>query len=240
MAGADGSPEVGTGRRWDVALSFAGAQREFAEQVAAALAARDVRCFYDFDPATEVELWGKHLAEHLPSVYGSQAGVVVVFVSAEYARREWTRLEHRAALSRAMRENREYVLPVRFDDTQLPGLLPDVAVIDLRTRPRSPEEVAGLIILKLEALGITSPALAKDQPGPADIAVPGWRLAPGPGLDSYGAPAHPASGRRRRLVLIAAGAALAVGLAVVLLTLPGGNPVVPGAAYARAVIADDP
>lgn len=122
MAGAVGGPDGGgPERRWDVALSFAGAQREFAEQVATALAARGVRCFYDFDPQTEVELWGKHLAEHLPSVYGNQAAVVVVFVSAEYARRKWTRLEHRAALSRAMQENREYLLPVRFDDTSCPG-----------------------------------------------------------------------------------------------------------------------
>jgi len=49
----------------------------------------------------------------------------VVFVSAEYAARDWTRLERRAALARAVRERREYVLPARFDDTPLPGLLSD-------------------------------------------------------------------------------------------------------------------
>jgi|SRR5579872_564160 len=244
MAGVGGGRDGGgRGRRWDVALSFAGAQREFAEQVARALAARDVRCFYDFDPATEVELWGKHLAEHLPSVYGNQAAVVVVFVSAEYASREWTRLERRAAFSRAMRENREYVLPVRFDDTELPGLLPDVAVIDLRARPRSPEDLAGLIARKLDALGITGPALAEGRPpAPADILIPGQRVPSGPRPDDD--TVRPARGLRRRVVLIAAGAgtALAVVLAAVLLILPGANPVSPGTApgYARAVIADDP
>jgi hypothetical protein len=55
----------------------------------------------------------------------------VVFVSAEYAARDWIRLERRAALARAARERREYVLPARFDDTQLPGLLPDVSYVDL-------------------------------------------------------------------------------------------------------------
>jgi hypothetical protein len=35
--------------RWEVALSFAGAQRDYVEQVAAALKARGVRCFYDAD-----------------------------------------------------------------------------------------------------------------------------------------------------------------------------------------------
>lgn len=188
MAGADGPEGGGPGRRWDVALSFAGAQREFAEQVARALAARGVLCFYDSGPQTEVELWGKHLAEHLPSVYGNQAAVVVVFVSAEYARREWTRLEHRAALSRAMQENREYLLPVRFDGTDLPGLLPDEAVIDLRTRPRSPEDLAGLIIRKLDTLGITRPTLAA---GPVSATPP---EAPYGGPQGPPAPVTPSTG----------------------------------------------
>ena len=138
MTGADGGagPDAGPGWRWDVALSFAGAQRDYVEQVAGALKARGVRCFYDADE--QIELWGKYLAEELPAIYGEQAAAVVVFVSAEYAARDWTRLERRAALSRAVRERREYVLPARFDDTPLPGLLPDVvARRPARHGPRS-------------------------------------------------------------------------------------------------------
>ena len=52
-------------------------------QVAEALKARGVRCFYDADE--QIELWGKYLAEELPTIYGEQAAAVVVFVSAEYA-----------------------------------------------------------------------------------------------------------------------------------------------------------
>ena len=126
MTGADGGTDLGAqpGWRWDVALSFAGAQRDYVEQVAQALQARGVRCFYDAE--AEIELWGKYLAEELPAIYGDQAAVVVVFVSADYAARDWTRLERRAALARAVRERREYVLPARFDDTLLPGLLSDM------------------------------------------------------------------------------------------------------------------
>ena len=133
MTGADGGagPGAGPGWRWDVALSFAGAQRDYVEQVAEALKARGVRCFYDADE--QIELWGKYLAEELPAIYGEQAAAVVVFVSAEYAARDWTRLERRAALDRAVRERREYVLPARFDDTPLPGLLSDMVAVDLRT-----------------------------------------------------------------------------------------------------------
>ena len=121
MAGGDGGAGLGAGRgwRWDVALSFAGAQRDYVEQVAAALQARGVRCFYDADE--QIELWGRYLAEELPRIYAEESAAVVVFVSAEYADRDWTRLERRAALDRAVRERREYVLPAGSMTRPCPG-----------------------------------------------------------------------------------------------------------------------
>ena len=96
MAGGDGGTGTGgRGWQWDVVLSFAGAQRDYVSQVAQVLKARGVRCFYDADE--EPRLWGRHLAEELLAVYGEQAAAVVVFISAEYAARDWTRLERRAA-----------------------------------------------------------------------------------------------------------------------------------------------
>src|ERR1700758_939239 len=134
MAGGGGGAGPGgpRGRRWGVALSFAGAQRDYVEQVAAALQARELRCFYDADE--QIELWGRYLAEELPAIYGEQAAAVVVFISAEYADRDWTRHERRVALGRAVRERREYVLPARFDDTPLPGLLSDMVTVNLRAK----------------------------------------------------------------------------------------------------------
>jgi hypothetical protein len=43
-----------------------------------------------------------------------------------------TRHERRSALARAIAEDYEYILPARFDDTELPGLQPTKAYIDLR------------------------------------------------------------------------------------------------------------
>ena len=60
--GAD--PDARPERRWAVALSFAGAQRDCVGQVAAALKAQGVRCLYDADK--QVRLRGTHLAEELP------------------------------------------------------------------------------------------------------------------------------------------------------------------------------
>jgi hypothetical protein len=152
MTGADRGTGPGARPewRWDVALSFAGAQRDYVLQVAEALKAQGVRCFYDADE--QIELWGKYLAEELPAIYGEQAATVVVFVSAEYAARDWTRLERRAALNRAVRERQQYVLPARFDDTPLPGLLSDMVAIDLRDR--SPQQFAAMIAAKLADLAI--------------------------------------------------------------------------------------
>lgn len=146
--------------RWDVALSFAGAQRDYVGKVAEALRAQGVRCFYDADE--QIELWGKYLAEELPAIYGEQAAAVVVFVSAEYVARNWTRLERRAALARAVEERREYVLPARFDDTPLPGLLSDMVTVDLRGR--TPQQFAAMIAAKLATIAIVVPGGGSGEP----------------------------------------------------------------------------
>ena len=93
-----------------------------------------------------------------------------MFVSAEYAARDWTRLERRAALARAVRERREYVLPAQFDDTTLPGLVPDMVAVDLRRL--APDQFAGLIAAKLADLGITAPGGAGSPVWEAGMARP--------------------------------------------------------------------
>ncbi len=175
MTGADADADRDTrpGWRWDVALSFAGAQRGYVQQVAETLEALGVHCFYDADE--QIELWGKYLAEELPIIYAERAAAVVVFVFAEYATRDWTRLERRAALNKAVRERREYVLPARFDDTPLPGLLSGMVAVDLRTR--TPQQFAAMIADKLARLAITASAPSADAgvpgPTPATSTPPG-------------------------------------------------------------------
>jgi hypothetical protein len=139
-----------------VALSFAGAQRPYVEQVASALEARGLRVFYDADDE-QIERWGRSPAEEeeLRVLYAEQAAAVVVFVSADYAAWDWTRLERRTALDQAARDRRAYVLPARFDDTALPGALAGLVAVDLRGL--EPEAFADLVEAKLTELGIASP-----------------------------------------------------------------------------------
>jgi hypothetical protein len=51
------------------------------------------------------------------------------------------------AQGRAFRENREYLLPVRLDDTSIPGINETVAYIDLRKD--SPETLIQAVLKKL-------------------------------------------------------------------------------------------
>ncbi|MFC3310848.1 TIR domain-containing protein [Blastomonas aquatica] len=107
-------------RPYQVALSFAGEQREYVRDVARALAARHVAVFYDEFQANT--LWGKDGAEHFHQIYSRGTQYVVMFISAEYVAKAWTRQERCSAVSRQMKDEAEYILPVRFDDTAVPGL----------------------------------------------------------------------------------------------------------------------
>jgi hypothetical protein len=55
-----------------------------------------------------------------------------MFISQAYAKTMWARHERRSAQARALLERGRYLLPARFDDTQLDGFVPTTAYIDLR------------------------------------------------------------------------------------------------------------
>ena len=145
---------------YEVALSFAGEQRPYVEEVARALQSRGIDVFYDgFET---VSLWGKSLAEELQRIYEKDSGRVVMFISKEYVEKAWPRHERRSALSRAVQVKREYVLPVRFDDTEVPGLPSDT--VYLWAKDYSPAELAAMIAEKLGVLLFAGKA--SDTPPP--------------------------------------------------------------------------
>lgn len=142
-----GPPQGRRARKYDVALSFAGEDRAYASALAAFLKAREQRVFYD--DYLRAELWGENLYEYLIDIYQHQAILCVIFISQHYVQNSWSRLECRAAQVRAMRENQPYILPVRLDQSELPGLLPTIAYIDLESS--SIEEIGNLLMRKLAA-----------------------------------------------------------------------------------------
>jgi hypothetical protein len=128
-----------------VALSFAGEDREYVRSVAENLKTKGVGVFYD--DFEKVALWGENLTERFVDVYMERARYAVLFISEHYRDKVWSRLEGRAALARALTEDRIYILPARFDDTEITGLLPTVAYIDLRRL--SPAEFSVMVCEKI-------------------------------------------------------------------------------------------
>lgn len=130
---------------YEVALSFAGEQRGYVEEVALELHSRSIAVFYDEFERTA--LWGRDLVEELQRIYESDSGRVVIFISKAWVEKAWPRHERRATLSKAVQEPGEYVLPVRFDNTPVPGL--PASVYHLEAKDYSPAELAGTIAEKL-------------------------------------------------------------------------------------------
>jgi hypothetical protein len=130
---------------YDVALSFAGEQRWYVDVVNNELKALGVTTFYDDD--AKVALWGRDLNEAFTEIYSQKAKAVLMFISKEYVEKVWTRVERRAALSRAINEKGEYVLPVRFDHTSVPGLTSNIAYLSLQEH--SPKQLALLVCKKI-------------------------------------------------------------------------------------------
>lgn len=147
-------------KSYEVALSFAGEDRAYVAMVADELKHRGISVFYD--DYEKSELWGKNLYEHLIEVYQKTAQFVVIFISKHYREKVWANHERRAAQARALNESREYVLPARFDDTEIEGILPTIGYIDLRRL--SPIEVTLLLCEKLGRPATLSKAHAVPSP----------------------------------------------------------------------------
>lgn len=131
---------------YEVALSFAGEDRSYVERVAKILKGAGIDVFYD--KYEQTDLWGKNLYEHLADVYTQRARYTVMFISKHYRDKVWTNHERKAAQARALTQGIEYILPARFDDTEVPGLLPTVGYVSLKDTPA--EKLANMIIEKLE------------------------------------------------------------------------------------------
>ena len=131
--------------RYQVALSFAGEQRDYVEEVARHLQSRSIAVFYDgFE---EVGLWGRSGVEAFHAAFAEQSAYVVMFISEAYVSKAWPNHERRSALSRMIKEKDEYILPVRFDGTRVPGLPTDI--IYECAQERTPAQLATMIAQKL-------------------------------------------------------------------------------------------
>jgi hypothetical protein len=133
-----------------VALSFPGERRGYAANVASLLR-RSLEAdavFYDFD--YQAQLARPNMDILLQDIYRNRCELVVVFLCAEYANKQWCGLEWRAV--RDLIKNREdaRVMLVRFDDANIDGTFSLDGFID--ARQTSVEQLSELVLQRLACL----------------------------------------------------------------------------------------
>jgi len=142
-------------RSFDIALSFAGEHRSFVRELNTRLTERGVSVF--FDEEFQAEMWGENLYDYLQDVYKTKARFVVAFASESYGTKAWPTLERQSAQSRVLSEVGPFLLPVRLDDSELPGILPTIGYVDARIIG-----LEGLVDLILKKLGIDTTRRSND------------------------------------------------------------------------------
>lgn len=132
---------------YDLALSFAGEDREIAEDIANALIAEGIKVFYD--SYYKIEMWGKKLTHYFQDVYGPKAKFVMVLISKHYSIKDWTNYEFSIARGEARKRKKVFILPVKLDNTRVVGIHEDVAYLDLQS-----ESIEGIVDAVSEKLNI--------------------------------------------------------------------------------------
>lgn len=145
---------------FDVAISFAGAQRPYANALRLHLDDYGLNVFYD--EQQQHALWGRDLNEELTSAYGRKAFRVVMLISKDYVERAYPRIERRAAFGAEITRDDGVILPVRFDDVDVPGLTPQR--VFQRGDEMGPEKLAELIVDTLIFAGRLDPS-SRERPG---------------------------------------------------------------------------
>jgi hypothetical protein len=140
------APENPAPRRFRVALSFPGEHRAFVEQVAEHLAYAVGRNRVLYDKWFEAEFARTDLDIHLQRLYHDESELIAVFLCEEYERKDWCGLEWRA-IRDLIKRRRDIVMPLRFDNTEIPGLFSTDGYIWIGDR--SPEDIADLILQRL-------------------------------------------------------------------------------------------
>lgn len=131
---------------YDLAISFAGEDRMIAEEIAEKLKNFGFQIFYDkYEQAT---LWGKDLYSHLTDVYRKKANYCLMIISKNYSEKQWTNHERKAAQARAFTQSKEYILPLKLDDTEIPGINETIGYVDYRKVDI--DEIIELLKIKLK------------------------------------------------------------------------------------------
>lgn len=121
-------------KRFLVALSFPGTQRELVENVANQLGVEIGRDRVLYDRFYEAEFARPNLDTYLQGLYRDESELVVVFLCRSYAERDWPGLEWRAIRELIRKKEDSTIMLVQVDDGDVPGVFEIDGRLDARGR----------------------------------------------------------------------------------------------------------
>ncbi|HEY3749935.1 MAG TPA: toll/interleukin-1 receptor domain-containing protein [Pseudonocardiaceae bacterium] len=131
---------------FDVAISFAGADRAVAKEIYSVLRAAGYRVFYDLEQ--QHRLLGSDLTEFLHDTYFRRSRYAIIIVSKNFMKSKWaSNWEWRAVLARMQSQRDPYVLPYVIDEVAIPGLNPTIGFATFDQY--QPSDFARLVMKKL-------------------------------------------------------------------------------------------
>ncbi len=143
LAQQKGGPETGGHRRFAVALSFPGELRGIVEPIAQELKNEFGPERVLYDRFHEGEFARPNLDLYLQKLYHEQSDFIVVFLCADYAKKEWCAIEWRAVRDLIKSRRDGDVMLLRTDTGTVPGIFSIDGYVDVIGR--APTEIAGLI-----------------------------------------------------------------------------------------------
>ena len=112
---------------FDIALSFAGENRDLARMIAQQL--QDLDCNVFFDEVYEVNYLGKALRKQLTAIFADMSRFVVPLLDANHAEKIWPTFERETFAPRVLDEA---VIPVFLDETVFAGIPVDILGISFK------------------------------------------------------------------------------------------------------------
>jgi hypothetical protein len=131
---------------FDVAISYAGSNRDVAARISDELKLAGYRVFYDRD--YQHALLGEDLTQYLQDTYFRRSRFAIVIISSAFKESKWaSNWEWKAVLARMHDQRGAYLLPYVLEDTDLPGLTKTIGYVS--HADYTPTEFAALVIRKL-------------------------------------------------------------------------------------------
>lgn len=134
--------------KYDVAISFAGEDRVFAESIAEGLRDNDVKVFYDNFYAED--LWGSDLSVKLREIYHGSSQFCIMIISNHYIDKMWPSHERQQAIDRMIKEKgNAYILPVRLDgfNGEVPGFASSIGYLSVTSN--EPQKIIDTFLRKI-------------------------------------------------------------------------------------------